>query len=110
MNKQKAMMTLYKSTWLVLVVAIYLKKEEFISSTVLLVLILSMVIATFTAMYQAAKESISASYAKRNLALASAFTLVGGIGFIIWPFLVNSEIEKYRGALEPTATNRPNEA
>jgi cytochrome bd-type quinol oxidase subunit 2 len=109
MNKQKAMMTLYKSTWIVLVIAIYLKGKESNFDTILFGTIICMILATFTAMYLAAKESISSGYAKRNLTLAIVFTFFGGLGFIIWPFLVNSEIEKSRGA-GSTTTNRPNEA
>ncbi|GHC11186.1 hypothetical protein [Cerasicoccus arenae] len=109
MNKQKAMMTLYKSTWIMLFVGHYVKEEEIISGVTLAVILLCMIIATFTAMYLAAKESISSGYAKRNLTLAIAFTFFGGLGFIIWPFLVNSEIEKYRGA-RSTTNNRPNDA
>ncbi|WP_162028296.1 MULTISPECIES: hypothetical protein [unclassified Lentimonas] len=109
MNKQKAMMTLYKSTWVVLVIAIYLKGKESNFDTILLGSMICMILATFTAMYLAAKELISPGYAKRNLTLAIIFTAFGGIGFIIWPFLVNSEIEKSRGA-RSTTTNRPNES
>lgn len=98
------MMALYKSTWVVLVVAIYLKAEEVNLGMILPVVIICMVLATFIAMYLAAKESISLSYAKRNLTLAIVFTFIGGLGFIIWPFLVNSEIEKFRAASGPTTT------
>ncbi|MGB0413111.1 MAG: hypothetical protein ACPGJU_01580 [Coraliomargarita sp.] len=109
MNKQKAMMTLYKSTWIVLVVAVYFKNQETNFGMWFLTAIICLMIATFITMYLAAKESISSGYAKRNLALAVTLTLFGGLGFVIWPFLVNSEIEKLRGS-ESTTTNRPNEA
>lgn len=69
-----------------------------------------MIVATFTVMYLAAKESLGAGYAKRNLGLALTFTLVGGIGFVIWPVLVNTEINKFRNASNQSANTQPNEA
>lgn len=110
MNEQKTMMALYKATWIVILVAIYLIGKEGDFSSVLFAAIICMVIATFSAMHLAAKESIGIGYAKRNLTLAVAFTFIGGLGFVIWPILVNSEIEKSRIGPSPSTANGPNEA
>jgi cytochrome bd-type quinol oxidase subunit 2 len=50
--------------------------------------------ATFLVMYRESRASLGGPYATRNLALAIAFTLVCGLGLLVWPYLVRTEIRK----------------
>ena len=67
--------------------------ESYLPLVALLVFVVLM-IATFMAMYRLSKASLGDRYARKNLALAVAFTLVGGLGLFVWPYLVQTEIRK----------------
>lgn len=55
----------------------------------------AMILLTFMLMYLVAKAEMGRSYARRNLLLGISLTLISGVGFALWPPLVNSEIAKF---------------
>ena len=49
---------------------------------------------TFAVMHRLSRENLGPRYATNNLLLASLFTLFAGLGLLLWPYLVRTEIEK----------------
>jgi hypothetical protein len=83
------MMLFYKMTW-AFVFTSFLHGD--LSS--LRALALPFAITTFVFMFKAAKEAKGNSYATKNTIIAVLLSAGMGLGFIIWPILVNSEIQK----------------
>lgn len=98
------MMRFYYSVWIAIVGYFYLKeyyKGSLIDAYVLTFfpfLIITLVFATFGAMYVCSREILGEKYARKNLIAGCSLTIVGGMGFVLWPLLVRSEIRKFRKA------------
>lgn len=99
------MMQAYAATWIVFFGSIAAAAYEIIlpeqlSWTTPVVLI--MMIGTLIIMYIAADEAKGGSYATRNLILGLLLLPVFGLGFAVFPPLVNSEINRQNQARDAT--------
>ena len=59
-----------------------------------LAVFVGLTIWTYRVMYRLAYTHCGSTYAKKNLTLAIGFTFVFGLGLMLWPYLVQTEIRK----------------
>jgi len=58
------------------------------------VVFVSLTTWTFYVMYQIAYTHCGPRYARKNLTLAIGFTFIFGLGLMLWPYLIQTEIRK----------------
>jgi cytochrome bd-type quinol oxidase subunit 2 len=105
MNKRRIMMQAYAATWIVFFGAMIAAASEIISLDQLswtTPVVLLMMLGTLIMMYLAAEESKGGSYARRNTFLGFLLLPLFGLGFAIFPPLVNSEINRQKKSEMPT--------
>ena len=103
MNEQRWMMFCYKLAWLLMLLFFFLSDKAVLPhqwlSSKFNYLVWAALIAALTClgfMYFAAKKAKAKKYARSNLLLGICLNLFVGLGFILWPILINSEINKMK--------------